>query len=154
MPPAVPPETTLRLSNFSIHQPPPLELVRRAIPVLEKRVNPWRKSGVGHAKSNLSPLALQDLSSVLELYRTYLAKDITWEQASNNVAQAKGLGTGHSRTLRTWARACLLDPEFIPRTSYGQNCSSMIEHDEFRKELEIYLREVGKYASAKPCFPT
>ncbi|KDN45623.1 hypothetical protein RSAG8_04707, partial [Rhizoctonia solani AG-8 WAC10335] len=111
-PPITPPEVTrppsaaseaplnppLNTPSFSDHAPPIPELVAHAIPELEARVNPKRKSGVGHKKSELSSLALKDLSSILELFRTYTSPnnpDITWRQASLFVSTAKGHGKGH-----------------------------------------------------------
>jgi hypothetical protein len=142
-------ETTPSPSSvpLSKRQPPPREFVRRALPALEERTNPKRKSGVGHKKPNLTALALKDLSSVVELFRTYTSKEITWVQASIDTALAKGHGKGYSRTLRTWGRACLQDPSFTPRTSYGQSNNPIIDHDEFREQLQIHLREAGKYVT-------
>jgi hypothetical protein len=117
----------------------------RAIPILDALVKPRRKSGVRHSKPDLSPLALQDLSSVLDFFRRYAEDNVTWEKASLDIAKLKGHRTGHARTLRTWGRACLLDPSFTPRTSYGLNHDPVIEHDDFQKDLEPYLHEVGKY---------
>ncbi|KAG9116348.1 hypothetical protein FRC07_007481 [Ceratobasidium sp. 392] len=84
------------------HQPPPLELVKHAIPILEAVVNPKRPSGSGHLQPKLNPLAVKDLRSVLELFQIYTAKDITWQQASINVSNAKGHGKGHAESLRAW----------------------------------------------------
>jgi hypothetical protein len=142
-----PPPNTPLVSN---HAPPPLELVRQAIPILDTRLNPRRRSGVGHQKSKLNPLALKDLSSVLELFYTYTTKEVTWREASFDISRAKGHGKGHAETLRAWGRACLLDPAYIPRTAYGHSQNSLIDCDEFREELEDYLRAVGKYVTA-PC---
>jgi hypothetical protein len=133
------------------HAPPPPELVTHAIPELEERVNPKRKSGVGHKISKLNPLALKDLSSILELFRTYTSPenpDITWRKASLSVSIAKGHGKGHAETLRAWGRAYLADPTFIPRTSYGQSQEPLIEYDEFRIDLQEYLHSIGKYITA------
>ncbi|KAG9082556.1 hypothetical protein FRC06_004935 [Ceratobasidium sp. 370] len=138
---------TLPISHFSIHQPPPQPVVQQAIPALEERVNPRRKSGVGHAESKLTPLALQDLTSILELFHIYVGKDITWKQVSIDVALAKDRGETHARTLRTWGRACLIEPSFTPRTSYGGNHDPLIKHDDFRKLLSKHLRSVGKYVT-------
>jgi hypothetical protein len=67
------PPNTPFISN---HAPPPVALVKNAIPALDARINPKRKSGVGHQKAKLNPLAMKDLTSVLELFRTYTTKDI------------------------------------------------------------------------------
>lgn len=113
--------------HFGIHYPPPIPLVQLAIPALDEHVHPKQKSGVGHLKSKLSPLALQDLNSVLELFYIYTRKKISWEQASIDVAIAKGHGKGHACTLCTWGHPYLLDPSLIPCTSYGLNHDPVIE---------------------------
>ncbi|KAB5588529.1 hypothetical protein CTheo_8030 [Ceratobasidium theobromae] len=141
-PPMTPPEVTFPPSIaseapppntpcFSSHIPPPPKLIKCVIPELEERVNPKRTSGIGHKKSKLSPLALKDLSS-----------------ASLSVSTAKGHGKGHAQILRAWGRAYLVDPTFIPRTSYGHSQEPLIEYDEFRADLQDYLRSVGKYITA------
>ncbi|KAG8706087.1 hypothetical protein FRC08_001279, partial [Ceratobasidium sp. 394] len=142
----VPPSTPF----LNSHSPPPLELVKCAIPVLEARVDPRRKSGVGHKKSKLNPLALKDLTSVLELFRTYANTEprMTWRNASIKISHAKGKGKGHAETLRKWGRACLLDPLYIPRTAYGHSQDPLIAYDEFQAELLEFLRGVGKYITA------
>jgi hypothetical protein len=82
------------------------------------------------------------------MFRLYCGEDITWEKASVNTSMVKGYGESHARTLRTWGRACLLDSNFIPRTSYGKNHDPLIEYEEFEKELAIYLRSAGKFITA------
>ncbi|KAG8793876.1 hypothetical protein FRC12_001260 [Ceratobasidium sp. 428] len=149
--PLVEEHTTAPLSiiHFSIYQPPPQPIVEHVIPVLEECVNPKQKSGVGHTKSKLTLLTLRDLTSVLKLFRTYVAKsDITWEQASKDIALAKGHKDTHARTLHTWGRACLIDPLFTPHsTSYGQNNDPVIECDNFWEQLSLHLRGVSKYVT-------
>ncbi|QRV85427.1 hypothetical protein RhiJN_27508 [Ceratobasidium sp. AG-Ba] len=139
----------LSISHFSIYQPPPCPIVARTIPALEEHVTPKQKSEVGHKKPDLTPLALQDLTIVLQLMRPYVAKpEITWEEASKNIAWANGYQETHARALWTWARACLVNPSFTPCTSYGRNHNPLIEDDEFQKKLLLYLRAVGKYATS------
>ncbi|QRW11541.1 hypothetical protein RhiLY_10540 [Ceratobasidium sp. AG-Ba] len=113
------------------HQPPPVPLVEKAIVALEARVNPKRRSGVGHQPSKLNPLALKDLSSVLDFFHLYTSKEIGWRDASLDIARSKGKGKGHAETLCWWGRGCLKDPSYIPRTSYGHNQDPIIKYDEF-----------------------
>ena len=131
------------------HGPPPREVVREAVVILEARVYPKRKSGVGHKQPKLSSLVLRDLTSMLEFFHAYVTgDDITWRKAALDTSQVKGHGQGHARTLCVWGRACILDPHFIPRTAYGQNQDPLICRDKFQKELKTYLQEVGKYVTA------
>ncbi|KAF8595589.1 hypothetical protein BDV93DRAFT_534888 [Ceratobasidium sp. AG-I] len=77
----------------------------------------------------------------------YVSKDITWRAAVLDTVQAKAHGKGHACTLCAWGHACLVDPLFIPPTSWTEP-RPLIWHDEFQEELLVYLQEVGKYVTA------
>jgi hypothetical protein len=57
-------------------------------------------------------------------------------------------GSWASRQLRQWTQAYIRDRTDLPIGDYGKSNTSLIEDEDLRQEILVYLQEIGRYVRA------
>ena len=67
----------------------------------------------------------------------------TWRESSILAAKAPGHGVNHARNLRKWIKK-YLHSETLPLHHYGTYHSSVLEDEDFQREIQLHLMEIAK----------
>jgi hypothetical protein len=71
----------------------------------------------------------------------------SWNDTSSDVTQTLERGPYFARKLREWTRAYIEDRS-IPENQYGTWAESLVDNENLRQELNMYLQSIGKYVTA------
>jgi hypothetical protein len=113
-------------------------------------IAPLRDTGIGHKDPKLDLLLrgrLEKMRMFLWMY-TDPINPCGWQDASLRTAKAYEKGGWLAGRLREWARAYILDRDDLPLNIYGTWNSSVLEDEDFKLELLLYLQSIGKYVRA------
>ena len=66
-----------------------------------------------------------------------------WQESLILAAKALGRGAKHARNLRKWI-SNYLHSEKLPLHRYGTYCSSILEDEDFRRNIQLHLMEIAK----------
>ena len=67
----------------------------------------------------------------------------SWQESSILAAKALGRGVKHARNLRKWINN-YLHSEKLPLHRYGTYRSSILEDEDFRRNIQLHLTEIAK----------
>ena len=67
----------------------------------------------------------------------------SWRESSILAAKAMGRGVKHARNLRKWIKA-YLHSEKLPLHRYGTYHSSILDDEDFRRDIQLHLTEIAK----------
>lgn len=67
----------------------------------------------------------------------------TWRESSLLAAKALGHGVRHAQNLRKWIKV-YLPSEKLPMHRYGKYCSSILEDEDFQRDIQLHLTEIAK----------
>jgi len=67
----------------------------------------------------------------------------SWRESSVLAAKALGHGVKHARNLRKWINV-YLHSEKLPLHRYGTYHSSILEDEDFRRDVQLHLMEIAK----------
>lgn len=134
------------------HPAPTQPEAQKALQDIRNLLHPFRVNGIGHKDPKLSLWVrdhLQAMKIILGHYTTPTAADYDhWEAASYRTATGLGKGTGFAKRLRKRTREYILDRDCIPTSTFGEWCTSLLDDEEFKAELQLHLMTIGKYVQA------
>lgn len=67
----------------------------------------------------------------------------SWRESSVLAAKALGRGMNHARNLRKWIKN-FLHSEKLPLHRYGAYNSSILDDEDFRRDIQLHLTEISK----------
>jgi len=67
----------------------------------------------------------------------------SWQESSILTAKAMGHGVKHARNLQKWIKAYLYS-EKLPLHHYGMYKSSILDDEDFRRDIQLHLTEIAK----------
>jgi hypothetical protein len=85
------------------------------------------------------------ITAMVATLNFYLDADLsyTWHESSLLAAKAQGSGVNHARNLRKWIKD-YLQSEKLPLHRYGTYHSSILEDEDFRRDIQLHLTEIAK----------
>lgn len=66
-----------------------------------------------------------------------------WRESSILAAKAMGHGVKHARNLQKWIKA-YLHSEKLPLHHYGTYRSSILDDEDFQRDIQLHLTEIAK----------
>jgi hypothetical protein len=85
------------------------------------------------------------ITAMVATLNLYLDAELsyTWRQSSVLAAKAMGRGVKHARNLRKWIKTYLHSAK-LPLHRYGTYHSSILDDEDFRRDIQLYLTETTK----------
>ena len=85
------------------------------------------------------------ITSMVATLNLYLDPELSysWRESSVLAAKALGRGVNHARNLRKWIKEYRRS-EKLPLHRYGTYHSSILEDEDFRREIQLHLMEIVK----------
>jgi hypothetical protein len=85
------------------------------------------------------------ITAMVATLNLYLDTEISysWRESSVLAAKALGRGVNHARNLRKWIKN-FLHSEKLPLHRYGAYHSSILDDEDFRRDIQLHLTEISK----------
>jgi len=85
------------------------------------------------------------ITAMVATLNFYLDAELSysWRESSILAAKAMGHGVKHARNLRKWIKA-YLNSEKLPLHRYGTYHSSILDDEDFRRDIQLHLTEIAK----------
>ena len=85
------------------------------------------------------------ITAMVATLNLYLDAELSysWRESSILAAKAMGHGVKHARNLRKWIKA-YLHSEKLPLHRYGTYKSSILDDEDFRRDIQLHLTEIAK----------
>ena len=85
------------------------------------------------------------ITAMVATLNLYLDPELSysWQESSIFAAKALGRGVKHARNLRKWINN-YLHSEKLPLHRYGTYRSSILEDEDFRRNIQLHLTEIAK----------
>jgi hypothetical protein len=85
------------------------------------------------------------ITAMIATLNFYLDAELSysWQESSVLAAKAMGHGVWHARNLRKWIKAYLHSGK-LPLHRYGSYHSSILDDEDFRRDIQLHLTEITK----------
>lgn len=123
--------------------------VNNAIDQLQKILHPPQDSGKGYKIAKISLLLQGHLELMAGFLWLYKASNYTgWKIHADAMAMSAGKGPWLSQKLHEWSIAFCNNPKNLPTVEYGKFNSSILDDEDIRHDIELYLQSLGKWICA------